>query len=136
MSGSRATYLDSSALVKLVLDEAESTALRTYLRRRPTRVSSAVARTEVVRGIRAASTADAEQLRRARRILSSVDLLRVSVRILDAAGVIPPIELRSLDAIHLATAEQLEDELGSFVTYDERLAAAAAARGLKVAQPR
>jgi predicted nucleic acid-binding protein len=56
--------------------------------------------------------------------------------VLDAAGRMQPSALRSLDAIHLATAEQLEDELGDFVTYDERLANAAAAHGFRVAQPR
>lgn len=133
MSADKATYLDSSALVKLALHEPESMALATYLRRRPIRVSSALARTEVVRAIRPVG---ADQSRRVREVLAKVGLLRVSDRVLDAAGQMPPAELRSLDAIHLATAEQLEGELGSFVTYDDRLAAAAAARGMRVAQPR
>lgn len=133
MSADKATYLDSSALVKLALYEPESMALATYLRRRPIRVSSALARTEVVRAIRPVG---ADQLRRVREVLSKVGLLRVSDRVLDAAGQMPPAEIRSLDAIHLATAEQFEGELGSFVTYDDRLAQAAAARGLRVVQPR
>lgn len=136
MSATRAAYLDASALVKLAVDEAESLALRDYLRRRPVRVSSAVARTEVMRGIRSAGPVQPDQLRRAWRVLASVDLVRVSDRILDAAGTLPPAELRSLDAIHLATAAYLESDIGVFVTYDERLAAAAAARRMKVAQPR
>lgn len=133
MSADKATYLDSSALVKLVLHEPESTALATFLRRRRVRVSSALARTELVRAIRPIG---ADQLRRVRDVLAGIGLLRVSDRVLDAAGQMPPAELRSLDAIHLATAGQLEDELGSFVTYDDRLAAAAAARGMRVARPR
>lgn len=136
MSGSRAIYLDSSALVKLAIAEPESAALRRFLRSRPLRVSSAVARTEVIRAVRSAGPVDAGQLRGARHALASVDLLRVSDRILEAAGVIPPVDLRSLDAIHLATAEYLEGEVKAFVTYDERLAAAAAGRGMKVVQPR
>ncbi len=135
MSASKATYLDSSALVKLAIRETESRALRSYLRRRPLRVSSAIARTEVIRAIRAAGPVDPEQIRRARSALAGVELVRLSDRILDAAGAIPPVDLRSLDAIHLATAERLEGQVVSFVTYDERLAAAASARGFRVVQP-
>jgi predicted nucleic acid-binding protein len=62
-------------------------------------------------------------------------VLRVSDRVLDAAGLLAPADLRSLDAIHLASAEQLGSDLRGFVTYDERLATAAAARGLRVIQP-
>jgi predicted nucleic acid-binding protein len=136
MSVSKATYLDSSALVKLALVEPESSALRSFLRSRRVRVSSAVARTEVIRAVRSGGIADAEQLRRARQALATIDLVRVSDRILDAASAMQPPELRTLDAIHLATAEYLDGDVGTFVTYDDRLAAAAAARGLKVAQPR
>lgn len=133
MSASRATYLDASALVKLAHREAESAALNSYLRRRPVRVTSVIARAEVIRAL---APYGADRVRRGRELLAKLELVRVSDRVLDAAGVIPPIELRSLDAIHLATAAQFEDELASFVTYDERLAAAATARGMKVAQPR
>jgi predicted nucleic acid-binding protein len=133
MSATRATYLDASALVKLAYREPGSAALNAYLRRRPVRVSSVIVRTEVIRAL---APYGADRLRRGREVLAKLALMRVNDRVLDAAGVIPPIELRSLDAIHLATAEQLEDELGTFVTYDERLAAAATARGMKVAQPR
>ena len=133
MSADKATYLDSSALVKLALHEPESAALSAYLRRRPIRVSSALSRTEVVRAV---GPLGPDRLRQARAVLSGIELVRVSDRVLDAAGPMPPKELRSLDAIHLASAEQLESRLGSFVTYDDRLAAAAAARGMRVAQPR
>lgn len=136
MSATRATYLDASALVKLAIHEPESAALRMYLRRRPVRVSSAISRTELMRGMWSTGAGERDHLRSARRVLSSVALVRVSDRILDAAGAIPPVELRSLDAIHLATAAQLEDELAAFVTYDERLASAAATHGFRVAQPR
>jgi len=64
-----------------------------------------------------------------------VDLLRINDRVLDAAGLLAPPELRSLHAIHLASAAQLGSDLGAFVTYDERLATAAAERGLRVIQP-
>ena len=74
-------------------------------------------------------------VRRGRDVLARVDLLRLSDRVLDAAGALTPADLRSLDAIHLTSAVQLGSDLRSFVTYDERLARAAAARGLRVVQP-
>lgn len=133
MSATRATYLDASALVKLAYEEPESDALTIYLRRRHVRVSSVIARTEVIRAL---APHGADRVRRGREMLAKLELLRVSDRVLEAAGLVPPVALRSLDAIHLATAEQLEGDLGTFVTYDDRLLAAAAARGMRVAQPR
>jgi predicted nucleic acid-binding protein len=132
MSAERATYVDSSALVKLAVREPESAALRRYLGRRRPLVSSALARTEVVRALLPLGP---DAVRRGRDVLARVDLLRVNDRVLDAAGRLEPAELRSLDAIHLASAEQLGSELREFVTYDERLALAAAGRGFRVIRP-
>ena len=132
MSAERAVYIDSSAIVKLAVREPESTALRRYLRSRRPLVSSALARTEVLRALLPLGE---EALRRGRRVLSTIELARVSDRVLEAAGVVLPAELRSLDAIHLATAAQLRDSIGRIVTYDERMAAAAAAAGFAVASP-
>jgi hypothetical protein len=132
MSAERATYVDSSALVKLAVREAESAALRRYLGRSRPLVTSALARTEVVRALLPFGS---EAVRRGREVLARVDLLRVNDRILDAAGLLAPADLRSLDAIHLASAEQLGMDLRGFVTYDERLASAAAGRGLRVVKP-
>ena len=78
-----ATYLDSSAIVKLAVEEPQSGALRRYLRRRRPLVSSVLARTEVLRAL----VFEGEQgVRRGRDALDRVDLVRVSDRILDAAG--------------------------------------------------
>lgn len=132
MSAERATYVDSSALVKLAVREPESAALRRYLRRRRPLVSSALARTEVVRALLPFGS---DAVRRGQDVLARVDLLRVNDRVLDAAGLLAPAYLRSLDAIHLASAEQFGTDLRAFVTYDERLASAAADRGLRVVQP-
>jgi predicted nucleic acid-binding protein len=132
MSAERATYIDSSALVKLAVREPESAALRRYLARRRLLVSSALARTEVVRALLPFGL---DALRRGREVLARVDLLRVSDRVLDAAGQLEPADLRSLDAIHLASAEQFGSDLRGFVTYDERLARAAAGRGFQVVHP-
>lgn len=128
-----ATYLDSSAIVKLAVREPESLALRRYLRRRQPLVASALARTEVLRALLPAGDA---AMSRGRAVLQRIDLIRVNDRILNAAGVLRPPELRSLDAIHLATAHELGNQLGALVTYDERMVGAAKQLGYKIAQPR
>jgi predicted nucleic acid-binding protein len=132
MSAERAIYVDSSALVKLAVREPESAALRRYLVRRRPLVSSALARTEVTRALLPLGS---EAVRRGRDVLARVEILRANDRILDAAGVMVPSDLRSLEAIHLASAEALGSDLRGFVTYDERLANAAAGRGLRVVRP-
>jgi predicted nucleic acid-binding protein len=132
VSVERATYVDSSALVKLVVREPESAALRRYLGRRRPLVSSALARTVVARALLPFGP---DAVRRGREVLARIDLLRINDRVLDAAGLLAPADLRSLDAIHLASAEQLGSDLRGFVTYDERLATAAAGRGFTVTQP-
>ena len=128
-----ATYLDSSAIVKLAVREPQSLALRRYLRRRQPLVSSALARTEVFRALLPAGD---EAMARGRAVLQRIDLVRVNDRILNAAGVLRSFELRSLDAIHLATVQELGDELSALVTYDSRMATAAKELGYRIAQPR
>ena len=131
MSGSRATYLDSSALVKLVAREPESDALRRYVRRRAL-VSSALARTEVVRALMPKGVAATQ---RGADVLGRVELIRITDRILEVAGALQPPELRTLDAIHLATAQVIGSDVAQVVTYDVRMAAAAADRGWRVVRP-
>ena len=128
-----ATYLDSSAIVKLAVREPESLALRRYLRRKPALVSSALARTEVLRALLPSGDA---AVARGRAVLQRIDLVRVNDRILNAAGVLHPSELRSLEAIHLATAQELGDELSALVTYDDRMVTAAKQLGYRIVQPR
>ena len=128
-----ATYLDSSTIVKLAVREPESLALRRYLRRRQPLVSSALARTEVLRALLPAGD---EAVTRGRTVLQRIDLVRVNDRILNAAGVLRPPPLRSLDAIHLATAQELGDELSALVTYDDRMVDAAKHLGYRIIQPR
>lgn len=132
MSADRALYLDSSALVKLAVREPESTALRRYVRGRRI-VSSALARTEVSRALLPLGEGAGD---RAAQVLASVELVRINDRVLTAAGSLGPAEVRSLDAIHLATAQLIESQLARVVTYDERMTAAAEALGLPVAAPR
>jgi hypothetical protein len=133
MSGERAIYLDSSAIVKLAVAEPESAALRRYLLRRRPLVSSALAKAEVVRALLPLGE---PAVRRGQEVLARLELIRVSDGILAAAGVLLPAELRTLDAIHLATAQQVGSDLARLITYDERLRAAAEATGCPVAAPR
>jgi hypothetical protein len=128
----RAAYLDSSAVVRLVIAEPESAALRRYLRRRRPLVSSALARTEVLRALLSFGEV---ALARGRRVLRTIELMRVNDRVFEVAGTLLPAEVRSLDAVHLATAQQLGDELGVVVTYDVRMADAAAKLGLETHSP-
>ncbi len=130
----RSAYLDTSAFVKLVTEEPESQALRMQLLRWPDRVSSVLLRTETVRVLQRSSN---EQLiEAARALFVTLHLIRLDDPVLDLAGNLGPKELRSLDALHLATALSVGSDLGVFVTYDERLAAAAVAHGLVVEAPR
>jgi uncharacterized protein len=132
MSGERATYMDSSAIVKLVVREPESAALRRYLRRRRPLVSSALARIEVARAL---LPLGADAVARGEDVLARFDLARVNDRVLTAAGSLLPQNIRSLDAIHLATAQQLGTDLARVVTYDDRMSRAARALGFAVAAP-
>jgi uncharacterized protein len=127
-----ATYVDSSALVKLVIEEPESVALRRYLRRRRPLVSSALARTEVLRALLLEGEVG---VTRGRAVLGRVDLIRINDRVLNAAGVLLPPELRSLDAIHLVTAQRLGVDLSQVVTYDDKMLEAAKLLGFKTVSP-
>ena len=123
-------YADSSALVKLAVAEAESAAVRRFLGQFDEVATSRVGIVETRRAI-ARAGADAAAALEILRVVNSVEL---DVAIAESAAAIGPIRLRSLDAIHLASALRLY-AVDAFVTYDERLAAAARAAGLTVASP-
>jgi predicted nucleic acid-binding protein len=128
-----AHYVDTSALVKLVVAEAESAALVAWLDdtgRDP--VSSDLARTELVRAVRRAVP---DRLVRARAVLDAVTLVELTTATFEAAGRLDPTLLRTLDALHLAVALDLGDDLEGIVTYDERLAGAARVHGVAVHAP-
>lgn len=127
-------YLDSSALVKLVLPEPESAALLALLPDWEEHVSSVIASVEVLRAARRASASE-EVARRAAQVIRSVHLVTLDDEVLEVASSLAPPILRSLDAIHLASALVLEPDLGAFVAYDERLAEAARRRGITVLRP-
>ena len=127
-------YLDTSALVKLVVTEPESSALIEFLHGWPDRVSSALALAEVPRVLRHARFGAAER-QRARRLLARLALIDVDRRILGMAAAFDPPELRTLDAIHLATALAVREDLAGLVTYDRRLATAAERVDVEVLSP-
>lgn len=128
-----AYYLDTSALVKLVVAEAETFALQAWLRAAPrTPVSSDLARTELMRAVRRVAP---DRVLRARMVLDSVTILQVTTAMFEEAGRLDPTLLRNLDAVHLAAAVALGDDLDGVVTYDERMAGAAEVNGLAVLAP-
>ena len=127
-------YLDSSALVKLVVAEPESPALLKLLRAWPIRVSSALSLAEVPRALRRAGFS-AGARRRARDVLARINLVDIDRRVLAGAAALDPTALRTLDAIHLATALSIREDLQAVVTYDRRLTAAAQRAQLEVLAP-
>jgi predicted nucleic acid-binding protein len=126
-------YLDTSAAVKLLMAERESEALRAWLRVRPTRASAALLRVELVRVVRRAGLP--RLIPEARKLLAGVHLIRLDETLLDRAADLDPIDLRSLDSIHLAAAASLGDDLAAVVSYDDHLLDAAKALGLATATP-
>jgi predicted nucleic acid-binding protein len=126
-------YLDSSAAVKLLMNERESPALRRWLRGRSERASAALLRVELVRVVRRAGLP--RLIPQARQLLAGVHLIRLDDVLLERAANLDPTELRSLDSIHLAAAASLGDDLAAVVSYDDRLLAAATSLGLPTATP-
>ncbi len=127
-------YLDSSALMKLTRQEAETPALRAWLADRPTEplVTSELGRVEV---FRAGRRAGADVLAEARLVVADVDLIPLDRAVQDRACELGGRLLRTLDALHLASALLISSELTALVAYDLRLLDAAEAAGLVVAAP-
>lgn len=129
-----AHYLDTSALVKLVVAERESPALRAWLlEEERTPVTCDLARTELYRAVKRSAPDRAVQ---ARAVLDSLTVLRLDSSTFDSAGRLEPSTLRTLDALHLAAALTLGDDLETIVTYDEHQATAAKAHGVACTSPR
>lgn len=128
-----AYYLDTSAAVKLVVEEAGSKALRTWvMKAKEPIVSCDLLRTELLRATRREAP---DQMQQARSVLDSIVLLTLSTALFERAGDLEPELMRSLDALHLAAALDLGDDLDGIITYDDRLASAAVAIGILVIAP-
>jgi predicted nucleic acid-binding protein len=128
-----AHYLDTSALVKLVVAEAETDALRSWLAEADRdAVSSDLARTELLRVVRRSAP---DRVLLARQVLDSIILIELATATFEAAGRLDPSILRTLGAVHLAAALSLGDDIESLVTYDDRLSFAARLNGVAVTSP-
>lgn len=130
MTGS--DYVESSAIAKLVLSQAEEGDLRDHLAGTPGLVTSLLSFAEVHRAVHRARPGDWHRIAEA---FEHFVMIEVARDVIDAAARLQPPTLRTLDAIHVASAMQLGAELRSFVTYDRRLAEAARGAGLPVVSP-
>ena len=130
-----AFYLDTSALAKLVVAEPETDALRAWLVEQDrTLVSCDLTRTELTRAVRRVAP-DRSLHAHAHALLDGLTLLTLPTSVFAAAGRLEPDELRSPDAIHLAAALELGDDLEALVAYDDRLQHAARLNGIRVIAP-
>ena len=128
-----AFYVDSSAMLKLAFTEPESVQLREWLtQEQPVLVGSDLVRTETIRAVRRTFP---EQLDRALTTLGLLNLLRVTPTAFRRASDLGPESLRSLDALHLASALELGEDLEGMITYDSRLTVACARHGVRVVAP-
>lgn len=126
-------YVDTSAFLKLFVDEQESDAMRGWWRaHHPDVFSSDLLHTEILRAARRISP-EAESA--AREALDTIDLLILGADVYEQTGTMDPPELRTFEALHLAAALTAESDLEGLVTYDDRLAEACRARNIVVAAP-
>jgi predicted nucleic acid-binding protein len=127
-------YLDSSALLKLLHEEPESAALADWLTGQAGSplLSSELANVEVIRACRRINP---DALPEARALLAGLDLIPLAGTVIAEAADVGETTLRSLDAIHLASAFSIRSDLSAFVAYDHRLSEAASAAGLQPLAP-
>jgi len=131
----RVFYLDTSAALKLLRVEPETDALVRWFRAIETKphriVASDLIRTELMLGAARYGVSATE----VRELVQGLSLLRVTSALCDSAGRLTGLGLRSLDALHLASAMSLLESLEAVVTYDSRFASAAKSLGLSVESP-
>ena len=119
--------------MKLIVREAESAALGADVASRAALITSRLGTVETERAIRRIDEAPLAQMR---TVLRAVDVVEISPDVMQQAAALPPVELRTLDAVHLATLQLLGAANLDVITYDERLAEAARRHGFVVVQPR
>ena len=127
-------YLDSSAIVKLIVEEPETRALLGALERWPDRVTAGLARVEVHRALQRSGQPKAAHTKAA-AVLDALILIRIDDVVLSRAADFRNPAVRSLDAIHLAAALTIGDDPAALITYDARLARVAKDEGLTVLHP-
>jgi uncharacterized protein len=127
-------YLDSSALVKLIVEEPQTARLSAAISSWPQRASSVLAEVEVLRAVARAAGGE-PVLRRAEELLARMHLVELDAGLRRSAAALDRHMLRTLDAIHLASAMSLGTDLATFVAYDRRLFDAALAAGLPAVAP-
>jgi predicted nucleic acid-binding protein len=127
-------YLDSSALLKLLHEEPESAALADWLTGQAGSplLSSELSAVEVIRACRRINP---DALPEARALLAGLDLIPLAGTVIAEAADVGETTLRSLDAIHLASALSVREDLATFIAYDHRLGEAASAVGLQLLAP-
>lgn len=129
--------MDTSALTKLLIAEPETPELQAWLTMQISQgeyaATSALGRVEFLRVV--ARYGEPGQYERARYLLDGLDILPLAESVIALAETIGPPTLRSLDALHLAAAAQIEQELTAFVTYDHRLVDGCRDVGLATASP-
>jgi uncharacterized protein len=134
LSDYRPVYLDTSALLKLVVAEAESGALVQWLSGWSDQVTSTLAQVETLRTLRRKGASRAT-FARADEVLAAVDAIHLDGPVLAVASTLKDPLLRSLDALHLACALSIGGVPEAFVTYDARLASAARRMKINVVAP-
>jgi predicted nucleic acid-binding protein len=127
-----AYYVDTSALAKLVTAEPETPDVEAWLASGLALVSSDLTRTELIRAVRRSGS---DRVVKAREVLDSLILVALAGSTFDAAGLLDSEILRSVDAVHIAAALELGEDLDGMVTYDRRQASAARAQGIAVVAP-
>ena len=131
-------YADTSALVKLVVREAESDALEAEIARWELIATSEIAAIELPRAAaraRADGRAGVADSRVVLELLAALSVVPTTDNVRALAATLAPVELRTLDAIHLSSAIALDADLAAVLTYDHRMADAARARGIAVIAP-
>jgi predicted nucleic acid-binding protein len=137
-AGVGVVYVDTSALVKLVVREPESEALDRKLTAWGGLATSMITSIELQRAVGRARAEERESVADDEAVavlLGTVAEIPLTARVRSTAKTLAPIELRTLDAIHLASALALHDDLAGVLTYDQRMATVATARGLRVIAP-
>jgi predicted nucleic acid-binding protein len=129
-------YMDASAMVKLVIEEAQSEALASFLDQVPSRVTSTAGRVELARVVRRHTHVHSSAPRiDFDSVMASIDVIPLRDEILRLAERIGPPTLRSLDAIHLAAVSHLQGAGAVLVSYDQRLMEAADLHGINFVSP-